>query len=797
MKFTLSWLKEHLETDASLNEITDKLTAIGLELEGVDNPAEKFAPFKVAYVEKAEQHPDADRLKVCIVDTGKEKVQVVCGAPNARTGMKGVFAPEGSYIPGTDMVLKKGKIRGQESNGMLVSEREMGLSDDHEGIIDLPEDTKTGTPFTEIFGMDDPVIDIAITPNRADCTGVRGVARDLAATGLGTLKTQKITPVKSNFKSPVDVDIQFLKGCPHFCGAYIKGVKNGPSPDWLQRQLKAIGLRPISALVDITNFFTIGLGRPLHVFDADKLNGNIHVRESKKGETIEALNDKSYTLEDGMTVVCDDTGVQAVGGIVGAVPTGCTEDTVNVFLECAYFDPYLSAKTGRTLQIESDARYRNERGLDPAFTRPAVDLAVAMIQELCGGEASEIVEAGKAVDTDRTITFDPAYTKRLGGIDIAEKEQIKILESLGFTVTKNKVMPPSWRGDIEGRADLVEEITRIYGYDNIEAVSVRSSDATGHVAETTLSARMRKARNVLAARGMKETVTWSFMPKDKAAHFGSNDNKNEGALTLTNPISSDLDQMRPSILPNLLDAAQRNADRGFADSALFEVGPVFETVKTDGQKMVAAGLRHGATGPRHWSGAETHRTIDLYDAKADAIAALEAAGAPAGNLQITRDAPGHYHPGRSASMRLGKNVLATFGEIHPAVLEEMDIDGPASGFEIYLDNIPEAKKKGPARMLLQASALQPVTRDFAFLVDENVEADALTRAAKSAEKSLITDVSVFDIYQGKGVEDGKKSVAIAVTLQPVEQTLTDSEIEGIGKKIVDAVAAKTGAILRG
>ncbi len=793
MKFTLSWLKEHLETNASLEEITDKLTAIGLELEGVENPGETFAPFTVAHVIEAKQHPDADRLKVLSVDTGKEKVQVVCGAPNARTGMKGIFAPEGSYIPGTDMVLKKGKIRGQESNGMMVSEREMGLSDDHEGIIDLPEDAKIGTPFTEIYGMDDPVIDIAITPDRADCCGVHGIARDLAAAGLGTLKPQEIKPVKGSFKSPVNVEIQFTEGCPHFVGCYIKDVKNGPSPDWLQKRLKAIGLRPISALVDITNFFTIGLGRPLHVFDADKLSGHIHVRESKKGETIDALNDKSYTLESGMTVVCDDAGVQAVGGIVGAEPTGCTESTTNVFLECAYFDPYLTARTGRALQIDSDARYRNERGLDPAFTRPGADLAVEMILDLCGGEPSDIVEASNSIDTTREIDFDPAYTSRLGGINVDAKEQTKILESLGFKMKGSKAVPPSWRGDVEGRADLVEEVTRIYGYDKIEAVSVRSNTATGEVAETVLSGRMRKSRCALAARGMAETVTWSFMPKGRAALFGSNDN----ALTLTNPISSDLDQMRPSILGNLIEAAGRNADKGFGNSALFEVGPAFETVKPDGQLMVAAGIRHGAAGPRHWSGAESARPVDLYDVKADAIAALEAAGAPAGNLQVTRDAPDHYHPGRSASLRLGKNVLATFGEIHPSVLEEMDIDAPVSGFEVFLDNIPDAKNKGTSRPLLNASDLQPLSRDFAFLVDEHVEADAIIRAAKGAEKNLITDVSVFDIYQGKGVEDGKKSVAIAVTLQPKEQTLTDSEIEGIGKKIVDAVASKTGATLRG
>jgi phenylalanyl-tRNA synthetase beta chain len=802
MKFTLSWLKDHLDTNASLNEITDKLTALGLEVEGVIDPSEKFAPFKVAYVEKAEQHPDADRLRVCIVDTGEEKVQVVCGAPNARTGMKGIFAPAGSYIPGTDMTLKKGKIRGQESNGMLVSEREMGLSDDHEGIIDLPEDTKVGTPFTEVFNMNDPVIEIALTPDRGDCAGVRGIARDLAAAGLGTLKPLDTAPVKGSFKSPVTVTLNANEDCPLFMGCTVKGVENAASPAWMQSRLKAIGLRPISALVDITNYVSVDLCRPLHVYDADLLKGNITVRHSKKGESFDALNDKSYTLEDGMTAITDDSGLLGLGGIVGGVSTGCTETTKNVFIECAYFDPASTARTGRALQVDSDARYRFERGVDPEFTVEGIHIAARLVMDLCGGESSEVVQAGNVPDWKKQIDFDPAYTKKLSGMDVPEKQQVEILESLGFVVEGSKapykVTPPSWRSDVaadgsNGKADLVEEVIRVIGYDNIEPVSVRSATAVPGSAETAGITRARMARTALAARGLSECVTWSFMSKQLAGEFGANDN----ALTLTNPISSDWDQMRPSILPNLIAAAGSNADKGNGDTALFEVGPVFPSAKPDGQLAVAAGIRYGAAGERHWSGQEAARPNDVFDAKADAIAALNAAGAPTGNLQTAREAADYFHPGRSAVLKLGKNILAQFGEIHPAILDDMDIKGPVVGFEVFLDNIPEGKKKGTNKPLLQLSPFQPVRRDFAFIVDENVEVEQITRAAQGAERNLVTGVSVFDVYQGKGVDEGKKSVAINVVIQPVKQTLTDAEIEGLSKKIVDAVSQKTGATLRG
>lgn len=797
MKFTLGWLKEHLDTNASLEEITGKLTSLGLELESVEDRAKVYAPFKVAYVEKAEKHPDADRLKVCIVDTGKEKIQVVCGAPNARTGMKGVFAPDGSFIPGTGITLKKGNIRGQESNGMLVSEREMGLSDDHDGIIEVGADVPLGTPFADLYNLNDPVIDIAITPDRADCTGVRGIARDLAAAGLGTLKPLKYpTTVKGSFKSPVNVHLKFgddaANACPHFTGRYIRGVKNGPSPDWMQARLKAVGLRPISALVDVTNYITHDLCRPLHVFDADKLRGDIHVRLAKKGETLAALNDKTYELSDFMTTVCDDSGVLGLGGIIGGESTGCTEGTINVFLESAYFDPYRTAKTGRALEVITDARYRFERGIDPELTLAGMEYATHLILEICGGEASEAVVAGAAPAWKRSIEFNPAYTEKLGGIKIDDKRQKDILLALGFEFSGSNVTPPSWRSDVEGKADLVEEVIRVNGYDNIEAASVRPEGVPA-VAETPSITRARKARTALASRGLSESVTWSFMPKALAALFGSNDNP---ALTLTNPISSDLDQMRPSVLPNLITAAGKNADRGYGDTALFEVGPVFHSVKRDGQKLVATGLRHGHAGPRHWTGAQASRPVDTFDAKADALAALEAAGAPAGNLQVTRDAPSYYHPGRSGALRLGSNVLGYFGDIHPSVLEEMGVDAAVSGFEVFLDNIPEAKSKGTAKPLLALAALQPIDRDFAFIVDEKLEADAVLRAARSAEKNLIVRAEIFDVYQGKGVEDGKKSVAITVVLQPKDQTLTDVEIDAISKKIVETVCSKTNATLR-
>ncbi len=793
MKFTLSWLKEHLDTNASLNDITGKVTALGLELEGVEDPTEKFAPFKVAHVVSAEQHPDADRLRVCQVDTGSEVIQVVCGAPNARTGMKAIFAPAGSYVPGTDMVLKKGKIRGEESNGMLVSEREMGLSDEHDGIIDLSEDTAIGTPFSDVFAMNDPVIDIALTPDRGDCAGIRGIARDLAAAGMGTLKPLKAPSYKESGKSSIGVNIDAAAQCPLFMGCLVKDVENKESPTWMQNRLKAVGLRPISALVDITNYMSLDLCRPLHVYDADLVKGDITVRLSKEGEEFDALNDKSYIIREGQTAITDESGILGLGGIVGGVSTGCTETTKNVFIECAYFDPMTVARTGRDLQIDSDARYRFERGVDREFTVEAIKIAAQLVIDICGGEASEVVQAGSVPDWKKEIEFDPAYTKKLSGMDVPADKQVSILDSLGFVINGSKVTPPSWRHDVEGKADLVEEVIRVIGYDHIDAVSVRSNNTVSDSAETKNITRMRGARTALAARGLHECVTWSFMPKGLAAEFGSNDN----GLTLTNPISNDLDQMRPSILPNLMTAALMNADKGNDDAMLFEVGPVFETAKTDGQRTHAAGIRYGQQGEKHWSGENANRAHDVYDVKADVIAALTAAGVATVNLQTAREASDYFHPGRSAVLKQGRNVLAQFGEVHPAILDHMDIKANIVAFEVFLDNIPSAKKKGTSKKLLHLSQFQSVTRDFAFIVDENVEVEQIVRAAKNAERNLIDSVSVFDVYQGKGVDEGKKSIAINVRIQPVKQTLTDAEIEGISQKIIDAVAAKTGAVLRG
>jgi len=806
MKLTLSWLKTHLDTTASLDRIVETLTAIGLEVEDVKDQAQVFAPFRVALIEKAEKHPDADRLKICTINTGTETLQVVCGAPNARTGMKGVFAPAGSFIPGTGIELKKGVIRGQESNGMMVSEREMGLSDEHNGIIEVADDIALGTPMATLYGLDDPVIEINLTPNRSDCAGIRGIARDLAAAGLGTLKELDESAVKGSFASPVSVTLKFEKGtedaCPLFIGRYIKSVTNGASPEWLQKSLKAIGARSISALVDITNYMCLGLCRPLHVFDADKLQGPVHVRLARKGETLEALDGKIYELDDFMTVVCDDSGVIALAGIIGGAATGCTEATKNVYLEAAYFDPYRTARAGRALQINSDARYRFERGIDPAFTVPAAEIATRLILDLCGGTASEIVQQGIVPTWQRIVTFNPTYVNQLAGVDVDTKTQKTILQNLGFIVDDKKadswsITPPSWRADIDGRADIVEEIVRIHGLDKLPALSLRPENPLSTIAETPSLALKRKARGVLAARGLDESITWSFLSSEHADLFGAQKYQTAAALRLVNPISSELSQMRPSILPNLILATARNAARGYPQGALFEVGPVFHSAKINGQLLAVSGIRSGAQGPRHWSGSQAHRPVDIYDVKADVMAVLEACGLPANNLQITRDVPEYFHPGRSGIIRLGANVIAHFGEIHPQTLESMDAKGIVCGFEVFLDRLPQPKKKaGPGKPLLKLSAFQPLNRDFAFIVDQTTDADTLTKAIRGVDKALITDVDIFDVYKGDKVESGKKSIAITVTLQPTAQTLTDTDIEALSQKIIAAVADKAGAKLR-
>jgi len=807
MKFTLGWLKAHLETTASLKEIADKLTAIGLELEGIEDRAEKLKPFIVAYVVEAKQHPDADRLRVCIVDTGTEKLQVVCGAPNARTGMKGVFARAGTTIPGSGLELKKSNIRGQESNGMLCSAREMGLGEDHAGIIDLPADAPVGKPFADVLGLNDPVIDIAITPNRADCLGVRGIARDLAAAGLGTLKPRKVEPVPGQFKSPVavafDLPSEAANACPYFVGRLIRGVKNGPSPKWLQDRLTAVGLRPISALVDVTNFFTLDVNRPLHVFDAKKIAGNkLLVRLAKPGETIKALNGKDYTLTGSETVICDDKGVESLGGVIGGETTGCTETTTDVFVEAALFDPIRTAATGRRHEIVSDARYRFERGLDPAAVIEGMEAATRLIMELCGGEPSELVITGKKPEWRRSYVLRTERLHGLGGLAIAAPEARQILERLGFAVDGSadvlQVTPPPWRGDIHGETDLIEEVARIHGYDKIAAVSMVRDSAVARPALTAAQRRVRDAKRELAGLGLVEAVTFSFMAKSQAALFGGAN----PALAVANPISADLDMMRPSILPNLVLAAKRNADRGVPDAALFEIGPQFHDPTPAGQRIVAAGIRSGRSGPRHW--AAPPRPVDAFDAKADALALIAALGLSTDNVQVAADAPAWYHPGRSGALKLGpKTVLAYFGELHPGTLRKLDADGPTAAFEVFLDALPAPKAKASkARPMLRLSAFQPVERDFAFVIDAGIEAAKVVAAVKSAGKDLVAGaaiaaVSVFDVYQGQGVPEGKKSLAISVKLQPTERTLTDAEIEAVGQRIVASVAKATGASLRG
>lgn len=800
MKFTIDWLKEHLDTTASVDEIVRRLTDIGLEVEGVEDRGATYAPFRVVEVVEAVPHPDADRLRVCQVRTADQGVlQVVCGAPNARAGMKAVFAPAGTYIPGLDVTLKKSKIRGQDSNGMMVSEREMCLGDDQNGIIDLPQDTPVGTPLADLYGLSDVVIEINVTPNRPDCAGVRGIARDLAASGLGTLKPLPAPSIAPAFESTPTVAIEGgdMSGCPLFLGRLIRGVKNGPSPEWLQNRLKAVGLRPISALVDITNYFCIGMARPLHVYDADKLNGTVRVRPARSGETLAALNDKSYDLTDGMIAIADENGVLGLGGIIGGATTGCTDDTVNVYLECAYFDPMKIARTGRDLQIISDARYRFERGIDPAFTAEGMELATRMILDLCGGEAGTVVKAGDVPSCEPVWTYDPAAYKKVTGDDVPAAEQKKILESLGFTVGADwTVTTPSWRPDILGSVDLIEEIARIRGLSAIPPVSVTRGSEPVKPAETTIGSKARKARTSLAASGLQECVTWSFMDEDLAHAFGANDKGHAARLKLANPISAELAQMRPSILPNLIEAAGRNAARGHGNAALFEVGPVFLGTEPNEQPLRATAVRTGTMHDKHWSGAEAARPVDAFDAKADLMRVIAACGGPAANLQTTRDAPAYYHPGRSGVLRLGGKVIGQFGEIHPALLDRMKIAGPVVGFELFLENIPDQRKKGTALPLVNLPAFQPVTRDFAFLAASAVEGEAILRAILSVDRNLIVAADIFDVYTGKGVEPGMKSVAVAVTLQPQEKTMTDVEIEGISAKIIAIVEQKTGAVLR-
>lgn len=801
MKFTVGWLKEHLDTQATLNQIVEKLTMVGLEVEKVTDRAKGLETFVVGYVVEAKQHPNADRLRVCQVDTGTEKVELVCGAPNAKTGMRGVFAPGGSYIPGTNITLKPTEIRGVMSNGMLLSEREMGISDEHDGIIELNENAKIGDRVVDVMGLNDPIIEIAITPNRGDCLGVRGIARDLAAAGLGALKPLANGPVPGTFKSPVQVHLNFdeatKSACPHFVGRYIRGVQNGESPQWLKDKLLAIGLRPISALVDITNLLTMDLGRPLHVFDVAHLDGDVQARMAKPGEKLLALNGKEYTLGADMCVIADNSKVEALGGVMGGEASGCTETTTDVYVECAYFDPIRTATTGRKLQVISDARFRFERGVDPAFLETGMEIATRLIMDLCGGEPSEIVNAGTEANWKRDIALRPERIKTLGGIDIPLEEIERILIVLGFGVGGDnglfKVAIPSWRSDIVGEACLVEEVVRIYGFDKIPVVPVRADSGLPQNALLADQKRHSQARRVLAKRGMVEAVTYSFLSNADADLFGGAPD----SVKLVNPISSDLDVMRPSLLPNLLNAANRNAARGMNSVAMFEVGPQFKGDLPEDQLIIAAGIRTNQIGSKHWN--QGPRTVDIFDAKADALAVLDDLGAPAARLQAIAEAPAWYHPGRSGALCLGpKNKLAYFGEIHPGLLKRMGIKGQVIGFEIFVDALPKPKAKPSARKPhLNLPQLHAVDRDFAFVVNDDVAASAIINAAIGTDKKLITNVSLFDVFSGGNLGEGKKSIAISVTMQPIEQTLTDAEIDAVAAKIIANVAKSTGGSLRG
>jgi len=804
MKFTLSWLKDHLDTTASLDEIVETLTMIGLEVEDVDDRS-AFAPFTIAKVLSAERHPDADKLQVLSVDTGDGKpLQVVCGAPNARAGLVGAFAGPGTYVPGIDVTLGVGNIRGVESFGMMCSERELELSEDHDGIIDLPEDAPVGTPFADYAGLNDPVIEIGITPNRPDALGVSGIARDLAAAGLGTVKSAAIAPVQGHFPCPVPVDLS-NEGVSEFCPAFglrmVRNVKNGPSPKWMQQRLKAIGLRPISALVDITNYVTFDRGRPLHVFDADKVTGSLVVRRGTGDEEFVALDGKTYKPSPDHFVIADDNGPESLAGVMGGEDSGCSLDTTNVLVESALWDPLTIARTGRDLGIITDARYRFERGVDPQFMVDGLNLGTQLVMDLCGGESSEELIAGTVPASDLVIDFPVSEIKRLTGLDVGSDEAASILTRLGFGVAGSgetlAVTVPGARPDVHGKADLVEEVMRIHGVNEIEPQPLPALSSVGRPILTTGQKRTRDTRRTLAARGMSEAVLYSFIPKDHADHFGGG----QAELALANPIASDMSDMRPSLLPSLLAAAKRNADRAMGDLAIFEASHVYAGVELEDQTRVAAGIRRGSAKldsvGRHWR--QPVKFVDVYDAKEDALAVLAACGMDTSKVQVEAGGPDWFHPGRSGTFKLGpKVVLGSFGEFHPMTLEAMDVTGPLCGFEIDLDAIPEPRRKANrSKGALTLSQLQPVRRDFAFVLEKSVEASLVLRAASGADKKLIEHVRVFDIFEGGSLAADQKSLAIEVTLQPTDKSLTDEEIDAISARIVANVEKTTGGVLRG
>jgi phenylalanyl-tRNA synthetase beta chain len=801
VKFTLSWLKDHLDTDEPVEKLADRLTMIGLEVEHIEDRAKLLSPFKIARVISAEQHPNADRLRVCMVDTGEggAPVQVVCGAPNARAGMISVFSAPGTYIPGKKLTLSVGTIRGVESRGMLCSEAELELSENHDGIMELPADAPIGKAYAEWAGLGDPTFEINLTPNRQDCAGVHGIARDLSAADMGKFKDSVIKTVKGEFPCPVKVTVEDESLCPGFALRLVRGVKNGPSPKWLQQRLAAIGLRPINALVDITNFVTYDRARPLHVFDASKVTGNLVVRRAREGETLLALDGRSYTLDSGICVIADDHGVESLAGIMGGEASGCDETTTDVLIESALWNEINIAQSGRKLGINSDARYRFERGVDPAFMVPGLELATRLVLEMCGGTPSDNIVVGQAFGDDRVIDFPLSEVKRLAAMDVPLPQMRSILARLGFMMAGTgpvvKIAVPSWRSDVHGKADIVEEIVRIVGVDKVPEAPFERGEAPRKPVLTSIQLRTRRARRALATRGMVEAVTWSFISKQAAELFCGG----QSELALANPIAADLSEMRPSLLPGLIAAVQANGDRGFADVALFEVGSIFTGDQPEDQFVAAAGIRHGFASSqgqgRHWSGSAK---AEAFDTKADALAVLEAAGAPMQALQIVPGGPSWLHPGRSGTIQIGaQNILSHFGELHPRVLETLRADGPLMAFEVILDRIPAARQKPTrAKPLLELSPFQPVSRDFAFIVDRKVKAGNIVRAAQTADKKLITDVTVFDVYEGKGIEETKKSIAIAVTMQPREKTMTDEEIDAVAARIVAEVTKKTGGVLR-
>ena len=800
MKFTLSWLKDHLDTSASLAEIVDALTRIGLEVESVEDPSRKYDGFVVAAVIEAKPHPNADRLKVCIVEAGQGPVQVVCGAPNARNGMKGVFSPVGTYIPGKKLTLTKGVIRGVESNGMLCSAAELELSDDHEGIIVLPDDAPVGAAYARFAGLDDPVIDVALTANRPDAAGVAGIARDLAAAGLGSLKTPTPKSVAGAFDCPTGVRLEFAPAdkrlCPAFALRLVRGVTNGPSPEWMQRRLRAIGLRPISALVDITNYITFDRGRPLHVFDFAKVAGDLTVRRARSGESVLALDGRSYPLDESMVVIADRSGVESIAGIMGGEHSGCDATTRDVLIESALWDPGAIAQTGRQLGIMTDARYRFERGVDPEFCVPGCDLATEFVVSICGGEPSRMVVAGDPSAPRRSIAFPYGEVRRLLGVDIPRNEGEAILSRLGFRVEDGAVVVPSWRPDVQVKADVVEQILRIAGVDRAPTAPLpRLDDGVAKPALTLMQKRTRLAKRTLAALGLREAVAWSFVSKAAAELFGGG----AASLALANPIAADLSDMRPSLVPGLVAAAERNARRALSDVALFEVGQVFLGPGENDQRIAAAALRRGrakADGDgRHWSGGGP---VDVFDAKRDAMTLLSALGVGPNAVQTVPGGPAFLHPGRSARLQFGpKTVVGWFGQLHPAALEALDAEGPIVAFEIVLDAIPAPKVKAArTKPRLDRSDFMPVERDLAFVVEAGVRAADLVKAAENAERSLIAKVEVFDVYQGEGLPEGSKSIAIHVILQPRERTLTDAEIDAAMSKIVAEASRRTDAVLR-